>query len=385
MKKKIWKLVVVLLIIALALGLALVVKEIRSLTKEIESNHQVVTETSESTEHEPAETQVQETEPMETEPINQSISLVFGGDVNFAYTFLPNYEASGITGAISQELIDLMSDADICMVNNEFCFSTRGSKQDKQYTFRVDPKYATALNEMGVDIVTLANNHALDFGKEALSDTFTTMDDVGIKYCGAGETKDRAKELQVFEQNGKTIGFLAASRVIPEGSWNIDSSQPGMFCTYDDSQLNAEIKKAKEVCDYVVVYVHWGVEREAMPEDYQRNMGKHYIDAGADLVIGSHSHCLQGIEFYNGKPIFYSLGNYIFNKDIGKTMAVEVVIEEDENGGDMVSTLRIHPAAASGGKTYLLTGQEALDVIRYEESISFGVAIDDEGYVKEAQ
>ena len=87
-----------------------------------------------------------------------------------------------------------------------------------------------------------------------------------------------------------------------------------MLTTYDPKILVDEIKKLREQCDYLVVYVHWGIERSERPEDYQRSLGKQYIDAGADVVIGSHPHVLQGVEYYKGKPIVYSLGNFIFRK-----------------------------------------------------------------------
>lgn len=310
----------------------------------------------------------------------RDVTLAFAGDVLFDYGFPERYDAGGIDAVISPELRAVLTDADIAMVNHEFCFSTGGVKQDKQYTFRVDPQYVGAFHELGVDIVTLANNHALDYGREALSDTFTTLDDAGIMYAGAGETKERAKELQTFQSGGRTFGFLAASRVIPEGSWNVDNAQPGLFCTYDDTQLCAAITEAKQECDYVTVYVHWGIERDSMPQDYQVTMARHYIDAGADLVIGSHTHCLQGIEFYNGKPILYGMGNFIFNTTINSTMAVQVTVDENNE-----STVRVFPAYAKDGCTQLMSEASTTDLYRYLESISFGITIDDGGIVSPAQ
>ena len=135
-------------------------------------------------------------------------SLIFAGDVLFANGFKSNYDAGGIEKVIEPQLLQELQDADIFMVNNEFPFSNRGEPmEDKQFTFCCDPKYVKALNEMGVDIVSLANNHTIDYGRDALSDTFTTLDGAGILYAGAGETKERAYELQVIEKNGKKFGF----------------------------------------------------------------------------------------------------------------------------------------------------------------------------------
>ena len=113
--------------------------------------------------------------------------------------------------------------------------------EDKQYTFRTDPSYAAALKEMGVDVVTLANNHILDYGREALSDTFTTLDGQGILYAGAGDSVERAQEVQVIEVNGKKYGFLAASRVqmCIRDSPKEFSDIPFRFCSYPFFQPGA--------------------------------------------------------------------------------------------------------------------------------------------------
>ena len=141
--------------------------------------------------------------------IADDTTLIFAGDVLFANAFKSNYDAGGIEKVIEPQLLQELQDADIFMVNNEFPFSNRGEPmEDKQFTFCCDPKYVKALNEMGVDIVSLANNHTLDYGRDALSDTFTTLDGAGILYAGAGETKERAYELQIIEKNGKRTNNL---------------------------------------------------------------------------------------------------------------------------------------------------------------------------------
>ncbi|MGN0352540.1 MAG: CapA family protein [Roseburia sp.] len=318
-------------------------------------------------------------EETETEEAEQETTLFFAGDACFAYTFEDRYLANGITGVISEELLHEMQEADITMVNQEFAFSTGGTPApDKQYTFRVNPKYVSAFEEMGVDLVTLANNHSLDYGTEALEDTFHTLDQAGIVYVGAGDSLERASKLQVFEVNGKKFGYLAASRVIPVGSWNVENNQPGLFCTYDETLLLAAIEQAKTQCDFLTVYVHWGVERSTTPEAYQTSMAEEYIEAGADLVIGAHTHCLQGIQFFDGKPVFYSLGNYIFNATIEKTAAVKVVVNPDGT-----VSYQLLAATASNGKTVLMEGVEKTNLYQYMEGLSYGVKIDEDGYVTE--
>lgn len=313
----------------------------------------------------------------EEEETPKPVSLVFTGDILLSSYVLNNYESSGIQGIVSEQLLQEMTQAQLTVANEEFPFSTRGSQaQDKQFTFRVDPSYVKLFQEMGIDAVTLANNHALDYGAEALSDTFGVLDGAGIAYIGAGDTKERAASSFTTELEGRKIAILAASRVIPEISWNIENQQPGMLCTYDSGLLCEAIQKAKESCDYVAVYVHWGIERENMPQDYQRTLAKAYIDAGADLVIGSHPHVLQGVEYYSGKPIVYSLGNYIFNQEIKSTILLKALITPENE-----TKLQLIPAYATGAKTQEMSEEARLELFQFMEEISFGIKIGADGIV----
>lgn len=302
-------------------------------------------------------------------------TLLFTGDVLFSDSFQSTYNASGIAGVLSSEVLAQLQQADITMVNEEFPFSNRGTPmEDKQYTFRTDPSYVSALTEMGVDIVSLANNHVLDYGRDALTDTFTTLEGAGILYAGAGENADRAKALQTIEVNGKTFGFLAASRVLPVEGWNAGDTKSGVLGTYDSTALVQAIQNAKNNCDFLTVFVHWGVEHNEYPETYQTNLAHQYIDAGADAVIGAHTHCLQGITYYNNKPIFYSLGNFIFGSSIDQTMVVKLTVDENNN-----AICQLIAAKASAGCTSIMDDTEALELYQYVESISDGISISKQG------
>lgn len=309
-----------------------------------------------------------------------TITLAFAGDVLLSDHVLNAYQkGGGITGVVGESLLQAAGEADFFMVNQEFPFSNRGTAApDKQFTFRLPPEKVRLLQEMGVDLVTLANNHALDFGQEALLDTCAALDGAGIPYVGAGEDLERAKALYTTQLGRWTVGFLGATRVIPVADWAATPYGPGMLSTYDPAVLLEEIRKAKEICDLVVVYVHWGIEREAYPKDYQRQLGRQYLDAGADLVIGSHPHVLQGIEYYDGKPIVYSLGNFVFGSSIPRT----VLLKAGWDGEEM--SLSIVPATSSGGYTRELTDPaEAQALFQYVESISEGIRIDGEGRIWE--
>lgn len=307
----------------------------------------------------------------------ETTTIVFAGDVLIAAAMEQYYDTEGVSRIVSEELLAEMRNADICMVNNEFQFSTRGTAmEDKQFTFRTESKYVQIMLDMGVDIVSLANNHSLDFGTEALQDTFATLEDAGILYAGAGDSKERAEELQIIEVNGLKFGFLAATRVIPVSQWNVEFRQPGLFTAYDDTRLVECIKAAREECDFLTVYVHWGIEREAYPEDYQTAIAKSCFAAGADLVIGAHPHVLQGIEFMDGKPVFYSLGNYVFAQTIARTALVKVEVQSD---GEAIYSLI--PAYAEDGQTQMFEGAEAEELFNYMNDISPRAFIDEMGNI----
>ena len=218
----------------------------------------------------------------------------------------------------------------------------------------------------------------LDFGPDALLDTFDTLDAAGIDYMGAGVDLERAGALITKEVNGKTFGFLAASRVIPVVSWDIKNASPGVFTTYDPALLLAAIGQARAQCDFLSVFVHWGIERDEYPQDYQVTMAKQYIDAGADLVVGAHPHVLQGIAYYQDKPVFYSLGNFIFNREIARTAVLKVTVPPEGT-----PVYQLIPASAQNARTQADDGEKKQTTCDYLESISEGISIDENGVVSQ--
>ncbi len=323
--------------------------------------------------------------PTEEAASNEPIILGFAGDVNLDEDSYPvakyDDEGKGIHGVLSKDLVEEMNDADIMMLNNEFAYSTRGIEEtDKSYTFRANPARVGILNEMGVDIVSLANNHALDFGPEALLDTFSTLDTAKIAYVGAGENMARAKAPIYFNVGNKNIAFVAASRVVFAMDWYATDTTPGMIGTYDPALFLEAIREAKDNADFVVAYVHWGVERNNYPEHYQKVFAQNYIDAGADAVIGCHPHVMQGLEFYKGKPIAYSLGNFWFNKSTKESGMLKLYLEPDDT-----IQVQLLPVMNKDTRTYILTEEkDRSNYFDFMEGISFDVKIDDLGFVTEA-
>lgn len=314
------------------------------------------------------------------EPADGSMTILFSGDVLLSDHVLNAYSrAGGISGVLDQGYLSAIQSADYFAVNEEFPFSSRGTQaSDKQYTFRLAPEKVSLFKEMGIDAVTLANNHALDYGTDALLDTCEILDQADILHTGAGKDLDTAKQPVLFEKNGQRVALIGATRVIPKADWAATKGHPGMLSSYEVSvePLLAQIAECHASGDKVVVLIHWGIERDEMPQEYQRALARRYIDAGADLVIGSHPHVLQGIEYYKGKPIFYSLGNFVFGSSIPKTMLVQAAFT-----GDSLS-LQLIPGTSSGGYTRMLTDAESkTQFYQYLEGISFGVSVGEDGIV----
>lgn len=307
-------------------------------------------------------------------------TLLFGGDVLLSSHVLNAYQsAGGIHGVLDEGYRKVIRDAGFFMVNEEFPFSSRGVQaEDKEYTFRLEPERVSMFQEMGIDAVTLANNHALDFGQEALLDSVAVLDGAGILHTGAGANLTEARKPVETVIDGQRIAVIGATRVIPESSWAAGKNHPGMLSSYDATELLKEIRAQKDEGKLVIVYVHWGIERDENPQEYQRTLGQQYIDAGADLVIGSHPHVLQGIEYYKGKTIVYSLGNFVFGSSIPKTMLLEVKLPEE----DAPLRLRLIPGTSGAGYTRMLNDAGKLqEFYQYIESISFGISIGADGTV----
>lgn len=314
----------------------------------------------------------------------EAVTITFAGDILFDpnYAVMATMQQNGgeISGAIAPDLIREMQSADIMMVNNEFPYSDRGTPtEDKQFTFRAKPSYVSYMNDLGVDIVSLANNHAYDYGEEAFLDTMTTLEQAGITYIGAGTDLQSARRPAYYIVNDMKIAFIAATQIerndYPDTKGATDSSA-GVFRCMDSANLIETIKEAKENSDFVIVYLHWGTENEAAIDWLQEKQAPEAAEAGADLIIGAHPHCLQPIGVVQGVPVIYSLGNFWFNSRTIDTGLVKVVLTEEG-----LQSCQFIPCLQSGCKTTMLQGEEKERVLNYMRSISTDVQIDAEGYV----
>jgi poly-gamma-glutamate synthesis protein (capsule biosynthesis protein) len=266
------------------------------------------------------------------------------------------------------------------MVNLEGPLSRRGSKEkDKQFTFRGNPEFVKSLQSAGVDIVSLANNHVMDYGEISLLDTMKHLDDSGILYAGAGQNEDTANMPLYIDKGAVRIAILSSSHVIPFVHWHAGKAKPGVASAYDPARLLSEVKIASEKADVVLVYLHWGKEMKAQPVQYQKNLARMLIDSGADLVVGSHPHIIQGLEFYKGRLIAYSLGNFIFTNSAKETMLLSVKFSKEE-----MLEANIIPCVIKSSKTSLVkSDSEKQSFFDKLNVLSSGVLIHQDGRVEQ--
>ena len=323
----------------------------------------------------------------ETEPeYKPEITLTFAGDILFD----PNYaimasmlqRGGDIATSFDQELMDIMTGSDVFMLNNEFPYSDRGTPlPEKQFTFRAKPEYVSKLRDIGVDIVTLANNHVNDHGTDAMLDTFDTLETAGIPYVGAGRNIDEASSPYYMELEGVKVAFVAATqieRLASPDTVEATATAPGVFRCLSPDRFIERIKDAKQNADIVVAFVHWGTEGEEDIDWLQKEQAPMYAEAGADIIIGDHPHVLQKIEYINGVPCIYSLGNYLFNSSTLDTGLVQATVDTQTK---TLKSFRFIPAIQSGCKTKMPEDSEKDRIIRHMRELSPDVTIDDEGYV----
>lgn len=315
------------------------------------------------------------------------VKILIGGDVllDDKYATMASYKNKGnvIENAFSQDLLTYMRDADIFMVNNEFTFSERGMPtKGKKFTFRANPRDVNFYHEMGVDVVSLANNHAYDFGEISLLDTMETLSNADIAYVGAGRNLEEAMCPYFFVANGVKIGVVATTQIermeIPDTKEATEHACGVLRCLEPEKALQA-IEIAKEYADVVVLYVHWGTESQQEVDWWQEEQARVFAASGVDAIIGNHPHCLQKIEYVNDVPVIYSLGNFWFNSKTVETGVIELVVSKEG-----IDSLRFVPCLQSECKTVMLQGGEKQGVLNTLRMISLNVKIDEDGYISES-
>ncbi len=330
-------------------------------------------------------------EPSLAEPLDATrldeITLVFTGD-NLLGARMPRLiEQHGEKwpyGAVA----GVLSGADIAFGNLECPITDHPTRtpgkswesiqEGRNFIFKAPPAVSgPILSAAGFDVVSLANNHAMDYCATGLTDTLAALDDQGISCVGGGADEQAAWQASILRRGGLSVGFIGCSMIVPAAARAGDDS-PGIAAhgkSYDD-RLSAAIRALDTQADIVVVTFHWGYEGHRRHSAYQQQIARAAIDDGADLIIGHHPHCLQGVELYNGGVIAYSLGNFLFT---GKSALIESAILEITASRDGVREVRLMPVWVRGGKPEPSDDPKLIERIR-EICAPCGVELVEDGW-----
>ncbi|MBE5848373.1 MAG: CapA family protein [Lachnospiraceae bacterium] len=321
-----------------------------------------------------------------TEPEEQgAVTLLFAGDILFDPNYATGAELANRGGSVesvfSKDLLDLMRGTDYCIVNNEFPYSERGTATEgKAFTFRAKPSSVSYLTEMGVDGVSLANNHAYDYGEDALLDTMAALEKEGIAFAGAGHDLSEASRPIVIELGGQKIAVFCATQIerldTPDTRGAADGV-PGVFRCWNPEQLLRVVAEAKGTYDRVIVFIHWGTESEEAPDWAQKDQAESIANAGADVIIGAHPHVLQGVTYAgenDDTPVIYSLGNFYFSSKTLDTALCEVTLTLGET-----PQIRMIPAIQGSCRTSLAAGAEKSRILSKITGLSEGAYLDENG------
>ncbi len=314
--------------------------------------------------------------------IENGAEITIAGDLCFAEDgfVLDHYDTvNDLEQCISPEILEITNQSDIFYLNHEYCISDRGEPlEGKYYTFRANPERMELLKQMGTDIVSLSNNHVFDYGKDALLDTTDLLDKAGIPYVGGGRNIEEAKRPIYFIVNGIKIGFVGASngeknKYTPQAT----EEEPGILRAYDTTEFNQVILEASKECDYLIAYIHWGTEDTNYYNADQERWGREFLSSGADIVIGGHPHVLQGMEYVDGKPIVYSLGDFWFNHETKYTGVLKLHISQEG-----LEEMSFVPCLQTNFTTqYLAAKEEQEEVYSFLEMLSPNIQIDSNGII----
>lgn len=282
------------------------------------------------------------------------VTLAFAGDIN---------TVGGAGEAVRAGLPSIrgvLQRADVAVVNLETAVTERGTAAAKTFTFRSPASTLVRLQEAGVDVATVANNHGLDYGQQGLRDTLATSSSVGLPLVGLGLDEDQAYAPHVVTVHGQRIAVLGATQVLDgdvQEAWTAGPGKPGLASAKREARLLQEVERAREQADTVVVYLHWGRERDPCPLPRQQELARQLVDAGADVVVGTHAHVLLGGGYLDGAYVDYGLGNFAFDarsEEGARTGVLTLTVQ-----GRAVTDAVWVPAVVRAGAPQPLSGEAA--------------------------
>jgi len=293
----------------------------------------------------------------------QAVTFAFGGDVHFpAGTTLGDRLADDPSDALGPTVPALLSGVDLSMVNLESALTdgTCPQPQAKQYDFFAPASAISALKGAGVSLITEANNHGEDCGPAGLQMALTTRAQTGYTILGIGQNAAQAFTPYTTTIHGQHIAIIAATQVIDsdlQAAWTATATQPGLASAYDVDDLVDAVEAARKTADTVVVYLHWGTELDACPNPLQEPLAQVLVQAGADIIVGTHAHVLLGAGYLGSAYVDYGLGNFAFyDNDSPENASGSLVISATGRDIDQVTW---RPAVIVNDLPQPLTGDAA--------------------------
>ena len=288
------------------------------------------------------------------------VTIAFAGDVHFAGVLSDRLTSP--TTAMGP-LTGVLAAADLGILNLETAVTTRGAPQPKEFTFRSPPVVFDALRDAGVDVVTMANNHALDFGASSVPDALAAASASGLPVVGLGADDQQAFATWMTTVKGERIAVLGATAVVDDRlvrTWSAGPGQPGVATAIDgrNDRLVAAVRAARGQADTVVVELHYGKDLTTCPTAVQRRLATDLVTAGADIVVGQHAHVLLGGGYLGAAYVHYGLGNFQFYASNGGTKTETGVLVLTA-AGRSVSAATWHPGRIVDGLPSPLTGDAA--------------------------
>jgi poly-gamma-glutamate capsule biosynthesis protein CapA/YwtB (metallophosphatase superfamily) len=283
------------------------------------------------------------------------LRLAFAGDVHFmdrTAALLKNPATA--FGPIAPTL----ADADLTVVNLETAITSRGTPEPKTYHFRTGPKAIDALKAAGIDAVSIANNHILDYGRVGLLDTLDALRAADYPHFGAGRNAEDAYRPWYTEIKGVKIALVGFNQVHELASaWAPGADKPGVALAFDTSRTVAAVTQARAEADLVIVFNHWGQEGSGCPSAEQKTLAARLSEAGADVIIGAHAHTLQGSGWLGRTYVAYGMGNFLW---YGPSKSTETgVLRLTVRARAVVGTEFLPAVVSSTGQPTLLTGPAA--------------------------
>jgi gamma-polyglutamate biosynthesis protein CapA len=285
--------------------------------------------------------ETQKTEELELEEEPEEYTLVFAGDVMLDRGVRYMVEKHGQDYSFPfLKIKERTEDADIFFANLESMISDQGNKIGSIYSFRAPPLAMQGLVSAGINVVSLANNHAFDYNRLAFEDTMKRLKENNIEYIGAGFNSQEAHSVTVFSLKEAKVGFLGYTEFLYDYAFSQENRSG--ITVLNQENLERDIRKAREKVDFLIVTFHYGDEYQKEPNEKQTSLSRKAIDYGASLVIGHHPHVVQPIEKYQGKYIAYSLGNFIFDQYFSQETMKGFLLEVKLKNKEITSVRKIH-------------------------------------------